>query len=85
MDMAPTDIRVGSQYVRDNDKNGELFEVIDVDLQAKDAGDANWHPAVMYRSLSAGDNIRRVRTMIDFCNKFSLPPEENSEEEDTTA
>jgi hypothetical protein len=69
-------VRVGTVVVRDK----EEFEVLDVtDIQVKAPNDANWHQAVMYKSLAAGDNIRRVRSLVDFCNKFDFPSDEEEE------
>lgn len=73
-------VRAGITVVRE----GEEFTVVDVgpDIQTKAPRDANWQHAVIYRSLSAGETIRRVRPLVDFCQKFSIPEPEVNEEED---
>ena len=77
----PTDVRIGIHVTRDGDENNELFTVIDdgsdVALQCKAPGDANWHPAVMYQSTAAGDDVQRVRTLVDFCAKHSIQTPES--------
>lgn len=77
--VAQDDVRVGVRVVRE----GEEFEVLDVgsDLETKAPNDANWHPAVIYRSTSPGDNKRRVRPFVDFCQKFSIPQDDNELED----
>lgn len=70
----PDDVRQGMEVERD----GEFFTVLNVgpDFQCKAPSDANWHHAVGYVSLSAGDNVLRVRTLNDFCQKYTIAEEE---------